>query len=318
VRAVSPIDFAVRRATERPNQPEVPGMTAEPIDARPPWLAPHLFPFRSRFAEVDGARVHYVDEGSGPPLLLLHGNPTWSFLYREVISGLRDRFRCIAPDYPGFGLSTPAPGYRFTPAEHARIVERLVLDLDLRGITMMVQDWGGPIGFAVATRHPERFARFVVGNTWAWPKSDPGTQAFSRLVGGPIGRRLIASRNIFVERILPGGVKRRTLPPEVMAAYRGPFPTPASRRPVAVLPGEILASRPFLADVESRLPAVSERPALILWPTRDPAFGARERARWEALFAHHETTLLEGAGHYIQEDAAAEIVAAIRAAAATA
>ena len=113
---------------------------------RPDWLDPVLFPFESRFLDVDGATVHHVDEGTGPPLLLLHGNPTWSFLYREVIAGLRDRFRCVAPDYPGFGLSRPAPGYGFTPAEHAEVVRRLVLELDLRDVTLMVQDWGGPIG----------------------------------------------------------------------------------------------------------------------------------------------------------------------------
>ena len=287
-------------------------MTADQSAPRPAWLPADLFPFESRFADVEGARIHYVDEGNGPPLLLLHGNPTWSFLYRDVIAGLRDRFRCIAPDHPGFGLSTPPPGYGFTPAEHARMLERLMLDLDLRGITMMVQDWGGPIGFWAATRHADRFAAFVIGNTWAWPKSDPGTQAFSRLVGGAIGRRLIASRNLFVERILPGGVRRGPLPDAVMAAYRGPFPTPASRRPVAVLPREILGSRPFLAEVEAGLGALADRSALILWPTRDPAFGRTERERWEALFPDHETHLLEGAGHYMQEDAAGEIVAAIR------
>jgi haloalkane dehalogenase len=288
-------------------------MTAPNAGPRPAWLREDLYPFADRVADVDGVRVHFVDDGSGPPLLLLHGNPTWSFLYRDVIAGLRDRFRCIAPDYPGFGLSGPAPaGYGYTPAEHARVIERLVLDLDLTGVTMMVQDWGGPIGFAVATRHPERFAAFVIANTWAWPKSDPATQVFSRLLGGPIGRRLIAGRNVFVERILPGGVKRRTLPEDVMAAYRGPFPTPASRRPVHVLPREILASRPFLAEVESGLPAVAERPALLVWPTRDPAFGDAERRRWEATFPDHRTVTLEGAGHYVQEDAAGEIVAAIR------
>ena len=280
---------------------------------RPDWLDPALFPFASRFVDVDGSRVHHVDEGTGPPLLLLHGNPTWSFLYREVIAGLRDRFRCVAVDYPGFGLSRPAPGYGFTPAEHAEVVRRLVLELDLRGVTLMVQDWGGPIGFAAATRTPERFSAFVVANTWAWPKSDLATQLFSRGLGGPVGRRLIERRNVFVERILPAGVRRRTLSPEVMAAYRGPFPTPASRRPVAVLPGEILRSRPFLAQVEQRLPALADRPALILWPTADPAFRARERRRWEALFGHHETVLLEGAGHYVQEDAPEEIVAAVSA-----
>jgi haloalkane dehalogenase len=279
---------------------------------RPSWVPQDLYPFDSHFAEVQGTRVHYVDEGSGPPLLLLHGNPTWSFLYRDVIKGLRERYRCIAPDYPGFGLSGPATGYGYTPAEHAAVVEQLILRLDLREVTMMVQDWGGPIGFAAATRHPDRFAAFVIANTWAWPKSDPGTQLFSRLMGGPVGRRLILRRNFFVEQIIPGGVRRRTLPAAVLDAYRGPFPTPESRRPVHVFPREILASRPFLAEVERGLPALRDRPALIAWPTKDVAFRQRERRRWEATFPDHRTVLLEGAGHYVQEDAADEIVAAIR------
>jgi haloalkane dehalogenase len=280
--------------------------------ARPPWIPAELYPFAGHHADVAGARVHYVDEGEGPPLLLLHGNPTWSFLYRDVIRGLRDRYRCLAVDFPGFGLSQPPPGYGFTPAEHAAVLERFVLELELDGVTLMVQDWGGPIGFAVATRQPARFAAFVIANTWAWPKSDPGTQLFARFLGGPVGRRLILNRNLFVEKILPGGVRRRPLPEAVMNAYRGPFPTPGSRVPIAVFPREILASRPFLAAVERALPTVAGRPALIVWPTADVAFRARERRRWERTFPDHRTVLMPGAGHYVQEDAADEIVAAVR------
>jgi haloalkane dehalogenase len=281
------------------------------MPARPAWVPEDLYPFESHYADVDGARVHYVDEGSGSPLLLLHGNPTWSFLYRDVIKGLRDRYRCIAPDYPGFGLSDAPAGYGYTPAEHAGILEGLMTSLDLRDVTMMVQDWGGPIGFAVATRAPDRFAAFVIGNTWAWPKSDFGTQVFSRFLGGPAGRYLILQRNVFVERIIPGGVKRKKLSDEVMNAYRGPFPDPESRRPAWVFPREILRSRPFLAEIERRLPALADRPALLVWPTADVAFKTPERVRWEQVFPNHRTVTLEGAGHYIQEDASDEIVAAI-------
>jgi haloalkane dehalogenase len=279
---------------------------------RPAWLPEELYPFESHYAEIDGSRVHYVDEGSGPPLLLLHGNPTWSFLYREVIKGLRDRFRCVAPDYPGFGLSRATPGYGFTPAEHADVLERFVLQLDLSEVMMMVQDWGGPIGFAVATRYPARFAAFVIGNTWAWPKADIPIRLFSGLLGGPIGRYLILRRNMFVERAIPGSMRLRELPEAAMEAYRGPFPTPESRRPVHVFPREILGSRPFLAYVERGLPVLADRPALLVWPTKDVAFREPERGRWERLFPDHRTTMLEGAGHYIQEDAPERIVAAIR------
>jgi haloalkane dehalogenase len=291
-------------------------MTGDPASARQParpaWVPDDLYPFASHYVEIDGSLVHYLDEGAGPPLLLLHGNPTWSFLYREIVAGLRDRFRCVAVDYPGFGLSRAGPGYGFTAAEHSRVVEGLIAALDLWDVTMMVQDWGGPIGFGAAVRTPDRFRAFVIGNTWAWPKADPGTQVFSRLLGGPIGGYLILRRNFFVETVIPSSLKRRRLSEAAMDAYRGPFPTPESRRPVHVFPREILAARPFLAEVERRLPAVNDRPALLVWPTRDVAFRDRERRRWEATFADHRTVILDGAGHYIQEDAPKEIVAAIR------
>src|SRR5437764_7509576 len=185
---------------------------------RPAWVPEARYPFDSHYAEIDGATVHYVDEGRGPPLLLVHGNPTWSFLYRDIILGLRDRYRCIAPDHPGFGLSRAPSGYGYTPVEHAAVLEKLLLQLEVSEVTMMVQDWGGPIGFAAATRHPDRFAAFVIGNTWAWPKSDLGTQVFSRLLGGPLGGFLILRRNAFVERILPQNAKRVELSEPVMEA----------------------------------------------------------------------------------------------------
>jgi haloalkane dehalogenase len=285
----------------------------EGVAERPAWLDRGLYPFEDHYADIAGCRVHYVDEGSGPLLLMLHGNPTWSFLYRDLVKGLRDRFRCVAIDYPGFGLSTAPEDYGFTPAEHAAIVEQLVLELDLRDVTPVVQDWGGPIGFAVAGRHPDRFSGFVIGNTFAWPVTGRlSVELFSRLMGGPIGGHLIRRRNFFVERVLPGGVRRHKLPEEVMAAYRGPFPTIESRKPLHVLPREILGSSDFLAEVERGLPVLSDRPALIVWPTKDVAFGETERERFESLFPRHRTVTLEGAGHYIQEDAPEEIVAAIR------
>src|SRR3954447_2520322 len=206
---------------------------------RPGWVDSELYPFEDRWADVDGSTVHYVDEGTGPPLLMLHGNPTWSFTWRDVIKGLRDRYRCIALDYPGFGLSTEnvAPGYAFRPQDHTRVVERFVEQLDLRDITLLVQDWGGPIGFAAAAGAAERYESFAIGNTWAWPMDkSPTAQVFSRFLGGPVGGYLIKHRNFFVERIIPGGTKKVGPPDEVMEHYRRPFPTPESRGARARVP----------------------------------------------------------------------------------
>jgi haloalkane dehalogenase len=280
---------------------------------RPAWVDSELYPFEDRGADVDGCIVHYVDEGQGAPLLMLHGNPTWSFTWRKVIEGMRDRFRCIAIDYPGFGLSTASPGYGFSPAEHARVVAAFVEQLELRDITTLSHDWGGPIGFYVAAHQPDRFSGFAIGNTWAWPMTkNPSAQVFSRFLGGPIGGYLIKRRNFFVEKIIPGGTKRVGPGERVMEQYRGPFPTPESRVPVHVFPRAIIGETSWLAEVERGLAALDDRPALILWPTRDQAFGDGERERWENTFTDHRTVTLEGAGHYIGEDAPQEIVAALQ------
>ena len=292
----------------------MPADTAIKSDApsRPPWLSTFLFPFASRFVDVEGCRVHYVDEGRGPTLLMLHGNPTWSFLYRNVIRGLSDRFRCVALDYPGFGLSRAPAGYDFRPASHAAVVARFVRALDLTRVTLMVQDWGGPIGLGVAGREPERFRALVIGNTWAWPvNGDRHFERFAKTFGGTVGRFAIRHFNAFVNLLLPAGTTRR-LRKEVMAAYRAPFPTPASREPTAVFPREILASREYLAEVARRLPAISHLPTLLVWGGKDIAFRAPELRRFESTFTSCKTVHLPRAGHFIQEDAPEAIVEAVR------
>ncbi len=269
---------------------------------RPEWVSAALFPYQSHFIDVEGSRLHYVDEGDGPILLLLHGNPTWSFLYRHVIAALRHRFRCIALDLPGFGLSRPAPGYRFTPAEHATVVERFVTELRLSSFTPVVHDWGGPIGLAVAARHPELVRALVICNTFAWPaQGDRHFEWFSKLMGGPLGRLAIRRLNAFVNFIVPAGTRRHLSPAE-MAHYRRPFPTPDARTPTHVFPREILASHDFLAEVEAGLPRLAHLPALIAWGAKDVAFRDAERRRFEAALPHHRSLVFEQAGHYLQED----------------
>ena len=280
----------------------------------PGWIDPALYPFAHHWLELDGNQVHFVDEGTGPTLLLLHGNPTWSFVYRDLIRALRDSYRCIAPDYPGFGLSAPRPGYGATPEEHAVVIEQLVQALDLRDVTLMVHDWGGPIGLGGAGRHPARFRAFVIGNTFAWPvDGDPTLQLFSRVMGGPIGWFLIRYFNAFVNLLIPLGVQRTKVPRTVIEHYRRPFRGSRSTRlPTWVLPRAILHSGPYLAQVEALLPRLADKPALIVWGERDPAFRARERQRFEAIFPRHRTVILEGAGHYIQEDASGDLIQAMR------
>lgn len=280
---------------------------------RPAWVDDRLFPFTSRFADVDGHRVHYVDEGRGPTLLLLHGNPTWSFLYRDLIRSLRSDFRCVALDYPGFGLSQAASGYRFLPAEHARVVARFVEFLDLGPMTVMGQDWGGPIGLHVAATHRDRLAGLVLANTWAWPVDGvPDLRRFSRIAGGWAGGVAIRQLNALVNLAIPAGHRRRRLTRAEMDHYRLALATPAAREASHVFPREILGSRDFLHAVAVGLGRLEDVPALLVWGDRDVAFGTRELQRFERIFPNHHTHVLAGAGHYVQEEAPDEIAAAIR------
>ena len=288
-------------------------MTDTTKSARPAWVDDDLFPFDSRFVDIDGHTVHYVDEGSGPTLLLLHGNPTWSFLWRDVIRALRDDFRCIALDYPGFGLSTPRPGYRYLPEEHADVVTGFVDALGLNRVTLAGQDWGGLIGLAVAQRRPGVFHRLVLANTWAWPvNGDFHFEWYSRIIGGPPVRFLTRRLNFLVNALIPIGHRRRKLTAAEMTHYRRALDTPERRQASAVLPGQITASRDFFAEVEAGLADLAHLPTLIVWGDAQIGFRPKERARLEAAFPEHKTVIVEGAGDFVVSEASEEVVAAIR------
>ncbi|MFI6212342.1 alpha/beta fold hydrolase [Nocardia brasiliensis] len=281
--------------------------------ARPAWVDDSLFPFESRFVQIDGHSVHYVDEGSGPTLLLLHGNPTWSFLWRDVIRALRADFRCIALDYPGFGLSTPEPGYGFLPEEHAAVVTAFVDALDLDGVTLVGQDWGGLIGLAAVQRRPGVFDRLVLADTWAWPVNGVfHFEYFSRIFGGPPGRFLARHLNFVVNVFIPLGHKRRKPTAAEMAHYRRPMNTPARRKATAVFPRSVLSSRAFFAELAAGHAAIAHLPTLIVWGDADIAFRPQERERLEATFPDHTTVIVKGAGTYVESDAPEEFLTAFR------
>ncbi|WP_031466992.1 alpha/beta fold hydrolase [Sciscionella sediminilitoris] len=280
---------------------------------RPAWVDAELFPFESRFIAIDGHTVHYVDEGAGPTLLLLHGNPTWSFLWREVIRALRADFRCIALDYPGFGLSTPKPGYRFLPEEHAEVVTGFLDALGLEGATLVGQDWGGPIGLAAASRRPGAFDRLVLANAWAWPvNGDPYFEAFALLAGGAPIRFLSRHFNLVAKAFVPMGHRRRKVTAAELTHYRRALDTPAPRQASAVLPRRMTASRAFFTEVQAGLAELGRLPTLIVWSDAQIGFRPRERERLEASFPERETVIVEGAGLYVESDAPGEFVAALR------
>jgi haloalkane dehalogenase len=273
---------------------------------------PGLYPFQSRWFDSSCGRIHYIDEGDGPPLVLCHGNPTWSFLYRNIVIALRDRFRCIAPDYLGFGLSERPSGFGYKVDEHARMVGEFVDHLGLDGYLTMGQDWGGPISMAVAVERADRVRGVVLGNTWFWPADTLSTKAFSRVMSSPPMQYAILHRNFFVERLIPAGTARRPSA-AVMEHYRAVQPNAEARKGVAEMPKQILAAHPLLARLAEEVPAkLGGKPALFVWGMKDFAFRPGPTIpRMRAAFPDHVLVELPDAKHFIQEDAPEDIAAAI-------
>lgn len=271
---------------------------------------PELFPFRSRWFEARAARVHYLDEGEGPPILFLHGNPTWSFLFRGIIIRLRRRFRCIALDYPGFGLSEHPEDYDYTPREHAEVVLQLVRHLDLENLTIVGHEWGGPIGMKLALDETARLRALVMGNTWYWPADTWQLKTLSYVLSSAPAQHLIVERNSLVEHVLPLGVKHK-LAPQVLDHYRDVLPTPLSRIGVAELPRQILSSSFWLSEIAHAVPRVlGNVPLLLAWGVHDLAFPMRLLDRFRQDFRAVKVRRLD-AKHFIPEDAPAEISEAV-------
>ncbi len=271
------------------------------------------FPFESHYLRLDdGTRIHYVDEGQGEVIVLLHGNPTWSFLYRHIIQALRDKYRLIAFDYPGFGFSDAPDNYGFTAAEQANKSLEIVQKLDLPGFYLMMQDWGGPIGFYVASQIPEQVKGFVIGNTWAWEHHSWRFKIFSTLVGGIIGRISAYLFNGVIHLFLQTGL-HQPIAKSDYDMYLMPFRERKKRKPTHVFPRQLIQAGEFLRIVESGLASLRDKPALLVWGMKDFAFKKEEKLRFEATFPNHTSVILPEASHFVQEDSPEEISRAIRA-----
>jgi haloalkane dehalogenase len=218
----------------------------------------------------------------------------------------------VAVDLAGFGLSEATLGFSYFPAAQSALLAKFIEELDLRDYSVVVHDWGGPIGLSAALVAPERLSGVVISNTWAWPvNGNPGFEKFSGLMGGPLGRFGSKYFNSFVNVLLPLSHKRRRLTHAEMTQYRKPLPF-GRRTPTWVLPKQIIDAREFLAALESRLPELSTRHALILWGDKDDAFEAPELARWQQILPGARTVILQGVGHFAASEAPTEFVAAIR------
>jgi haloalkane dehalogenase len=272
-----------------------------------------LYPFTSHFLPWDGPRYHYLDEGSGRPLLMLHGNPTWSFYWRNLVLGLRDRYRAVVPDHIGCGLSDKPADYPYCLTQHVANLVRLIEHLDLRSLTLLAHDWGGPIGLGAALQVPERVARVILFNTGAYPP--PFLPLRIRVCRTPVvGPWAIRRWNLFARAALTMAVCRRErMTPAVRAGLLAPYDSwehrVAIHRFVADIP--LTPRHPtwqVLAEIEAGLPSLADRPIALIWGMRDWCFRPACLERFIRVFAQAEVHRLEDAGHYVIEDAYEQIL----------
>ncbi len=264
------------------------------------------YPFEPHYVEQDGLRMHYLDEGEGDPVLLLHGEPTWSYLYRKVIPPLLDVGRVLAPDYFGFGRSDkPSEREWYTYDRHYGSIGRFADELDLRNATVVVHDWGGPIGLRLAVEQPERVARLVVLNTGIYSGRPPNDEwlRFREFV-----------RRVDTE-LRPGQLVRITcvseLADEVVAGYDAPFPSPESRIGPVMFP-ELVPTEPEHPSAATMICVRTalkswEKPTLVLWSDSDPIFPPPVGERYAELIPGGEFGGTVHGGHFLQEDAGEEV-----------
>lgn len=276
---------------------------------QPAWLDRSAFPFQSRYLALDGHQIHYIDEGSGPLLLFLHANPLWSYQYRNIIAALRHRFRCVALDYPGFGLSKARVDHTNTLTNNAALVERFIQAQGLTHITLVAHDTSVSIGLGVVARHPDWFEALVISNGFAWPLTeDPSINRFIQVVASGFFRFMVVNSNLLA-RYTAANLK---ITKADQQAYLMPFADRQRRHHQHDLFRSIVNSRDYLLDLKSRLPDLKEFPVLLAFADADPTFKAGWLQRYEDIFPNHTSVRIAGSHHFPQEYNADAITRAIQ------
>ena len=262
-------------------------------------------------------RLHYLDEGTGPAVVMLHGNPTWSFYYRNLVIALRGEFRCIVPDHIGCGLSDKPSLRQYDYALRSRIddLDALLDHLNIRECSLVMHDWGGMIGMAWAVRHVERIRSLIVLNTAAFRMPAGLRLPFSLWLGRntALGTFLVRGLNLFCKKAANVGVQRKPLPKEVRSEYLRPYDCWRNRiavsqfvKTIPLQPGD--PGYDIVLETEKRLEALRDKPMLIAWGLRDFVFSKRFLEEWKLHFPDAQVMCFDDAGHYVLEDAAEEIV----------
>jgi len=276
-----------------------------------------MYPFDSHYHTIEGDRLHYVDEGAGEPIVMLHGNPTWSFYYRRLAAALRERYRAIVPDHMGCGFSDKPQDYPYTLSTHIRNLESLLSALRLERVTLVLHDWGGAIGMGYAVRHPENVTRIVVLNTAAFFSTRVPLRIRTCHVSffAPLA---VKGLNAFVRAALRMAVyHHERITPDVRWGYALPYDSWAHRVAILRFVQDIPRSPEdpsyeVIREIEDGLPLFRETPMLIQWGARDWCFNMSFLEGWRTRFPDAEVDVYDDAAHYVLEDAHERIIPRVR------
>ena len=276
-------------------------MTTTPVPARPDWLPWSAFPFHSRFRDIEGKRIHYLDEGSGPALLFVSAGQ-WSFMFRDVIVRLRGQFRCLTLDFPASGLSPDVPGYDQSVEANARVLDGFIDALDLQDVTMVLHDVGGPLGLLVATRRPQRFRGLVLSNTFGWPLAGyPAVRRMLKVVTGPLFGAINSRTNILALLTATSYGVGKKMSRADRRVFLGPWRSRRNRRATLQVLAGVLRIDPMMAAVERSLPAtLGGLPVLTVFGRKNDPYGWQ--SRFQQVFPGATAAAITDGHHFPFDD----------------
>ncbi|MCC9135312.1 alpha/beta fold hydrolase [Pontibacter silvestris] len=279
----------------------------------PKWLDRILYPFAHHTLQLPAGQMHYVDEGEGSPIVFVHGTPTWSFVWRQQIKSLCRTHRCIAPDHLGFGLSDKPEHFNYTPEAHADNLEQLINSLQLKNITLVVHDFGGPIGFHYALRHPENVQQLVILNTWMWSLADEKRIAkVSGFMSNSIGKFLYQRMAFSTKVLLPQGYyQRKNLTKDIQRHYQKPHDSSVARFGSWRFAAALKESSPYFAQLWQQRNELQKINMLIIWGENDRLLPLHFLDKWQKAFPDTRIIKLK-TGHFLQEEKGSEVTEAIR------
>ena len=276
------------------------------------WVNKELYPFESKFIKLKTGEMHYIDEGDGPVILFVHGTPTWSFLYRKIIGELSKEYRCIAIDHIGFGLSEKPLNFQGRPQDHSINLTEFIERLSLNDMTLVVHDFGGPIGLSAGIRDADRFNRVVLFNTWLWStKENPEAIKVDRLINSFLGKFLYLNLNFSPKVLLKKAYhNKKSLTKAIHQQYIKPFPNKHSRRSLWNLAKSLVGSSDWYEQQWGQLDALTRKKWLIIWGTKDEFISTKYLDKWKDRIPSAMTTEL-ACGHFVQEEMSDEVIRSI-------